>query len=386
MAGYIIKNGIVYTPGSHRFEKKDIYIINGKLVKSFPDTKDFFSSNDIREINANGCYVTKGLIDYHVHYFQGGADNGVNPDVASFPNGVTTAVDGGTVGVCSFEIFKKSIIDRADVRLFSQLLVGSSGQISTRFTENIEAEMIEKNRILDMFQRFPQVLTGLKTRLSSYIISEKKALGSLEKTVEIAEQLGCNVTVHITDPAMNLEELVKVLRKNDVICHVFQNQGKECILDSSGRIRPGILDARKRGVLFDACNGKNNFDLHVADRALQQGFFPDIISSDINTCSYYEGVLHSLPKILSKYLAFGQPLDKILDAAILKPALLIQHPELASMEQGSPADICIFKLEEHPMSYFDHTNGKNSLKGSLALVPQMTIKDGKIVYSQVYFE
>lgn len=185
---------------------------------------------------------------------------------------------------------------------------------------------------------------------------------------------------------MNLEDLVKILRKNDVVCHVFQNKGRECILDSSGNIRTGILAARKRGVLFDACNGKNNFDLHVADKSLRQGFFPDIISSDINTCSYYEGVLHSLPKVLSKYLAFGQPLDKILDAAILKPAQLIRHPELASMEQGSPADICIFKLEEHPMSYFDYTNGKNNLKGTLALVPQMTIKDGKIVYSQVYFE
>lgn len=383
MTGYIIKNGTVYVPGSRKFEKKDLYIRNGKLVRSFPEKEN---AENIRTINAEGCFVTKGLIDYHVHYFEGGADNGVNPDAASFPSGVTTAVDGGTSGVSSFDLFKKAIIDRTDVRLYAQLLVGSSGQLTQLCPENIQAPMIEEERILDMFSRYPDQLVGLKSRLSSYVIDSKDAPASLEKSVNLAEKLSCNLTVHITDPAMDLEELAGILRKDDVICHVFQDKGKENILDASGNIRRGILKARERGVLFDACNGKNNFNLKIAQTALDQGFFPDIISSDVNTCSYYEGVLHSLPKILSKYLAFGQPLDKILDAAILKPAELTGHPELASMEEGAPADLFIFRLQEHEILYMDHTKGQNRLWGNQVIVPQMTIKDGKIVYSQVYFE
>ena len=217
MAGYIIKNGTIYVPGSGKFEQKDLYIKDGKLVKSFPEKE-----SQIRVINASGCYVTKGLVDYHVHYFEGGADNGVNPDVASFPNGVTTAVDGGTCGVSCFDIFKKSVMDRVDVELYAQLLVGSSGQLSENSTERIEAEQIEEERILEMFERYPQKLVGLKTRLSANVIGNpKKARKSIEKTVEIADRLGCNVTVHITNPAMNLEELASVLRKGDVICHMF---------------------------------------------------------------------------------------------------------------------------------------------------------------------
>ena len=387
MTGYKIINGTVYEPGSGRFEKKDVYIWKGKLVTGFPKEAEQQKEEQIRVIDAAGCYVTKGLVDYHVHYFEGGADNGVNPDVASFPNGVTTAVDGGTCGASCFEIFKKSIMDRADVELYSQLLVGSSGQLSERYAEQIEAEQIEEEKIVELFRKYPGELVGLKTRLSANIIEgEEKAEKSLEKTVQIAERLGCNVTVHITNPAMDLEKMVSILRKGDVVCHAFQAKGRESILDAEGRIRQGILKARERGVLFDACNGRNNFNLKVAQKALEQGFFPDIISSDINTSSYYEGVLHSLPKVLSKYLAFDQQLSQILDAAILKPAQLLGKEELASMGEGAPADLFLFKIEDHPVRFYDHTNGENYLDGNQVIVPQMTIKNGKIVYSQVYFE
>lgn len=99
MTKYKIKNGIVYVPGSGKFEKKNIYVVDGKIVESLSEneTESMEKGENIRVIDAEGCYVTKGLIDYHVHYFAGGADNGVNPDVASFPNGVTTAVEGGPV-------------------------------------------------------------------------------------------------------------------------------------------------------------------------------------------------------------------------------------------------------------------------------------------------
>lgn len=382
MTGYRIKDGLVYTPGSGKFEKKDIFLADGKLVKSFPKNSGQWT---FRDIDAEGCYVTKGLIDYHVHYFTGGADNGVNPDVASFPNGVTTAVDGGTCGVSCYEIFKKAVMDRADVRMYAQLLVGSGGQLAEKYPERIEKEMIEQDKILEIFSKYPNELVGLKTRLSANIIAQKDAVGSLQKSVDTAEKLGCNLTVHITNPAMDLEEMAGILRKGDVICHMYQNKG-ENILDQAGNVRSGIWKARERGVLFDACNGRNNFNLKIAEKALAQGFFPDIISSDINTCSYYEGVLHSLPKVLSKYLAFGMPLDRILDAAILKPAEVIGKPILASMEEGAPADLFIFKIQESRMKFLDHTEGENCLYGDQVIVPQMTIKDGKIVYSQVYFE
>lgn len=390
MAGYIIKNGMVYAPGCGEFIKKDLYIKGGKIsegpLDNLRNKENGNTDGILRTIDAEGCYVTKGLIDYHVHFFKGGSDNGVNPDSASFPCGITTAVDAGTCGVSMFEIFKQTVMDRTDVRLFAQLLVGSAGQISEKCPERIEADCIEADRIREMFAEFPEELVGLKARLSANIIDRKDARASLEKSVKLADELGCPLTVHITNPAMDLEEMAAALRKGDVMCHIFQNRGKECILDKNGKVREGIRKAKERGVIFDACNGINNFNLSTAAAAMAQGFFPDIISSDINAGSYYEGVMHSLPKILSKYLAMGQPLQKILDAAILAPAKVIGREDLASMDAGAPADLFIFRLEEHKMAYLDHTNGENRVCGTEMIVPQMTIKDGRVVYSQVYFE
>ena len=160
MTGYIIENGTVYVPGSGKFEKRDLFIINGKIQNKIESKEKLLAEDNIRVIDAEGCYVTKGLIDYHVHYFQGGADNGVNPDVASFPNGVTTAVDGGTSGVSSFEIFRQAVIGRADVRLLAQLLVGSGGQLTERYPEHIEKEMIDEDRITEMFEKHKDCLVG----------------------------------------------------------------------------------------------------------------------------------------------------------------------------------------------------------------------------------
>ena len=85
----------------------------------------------------------------------------------------------------------------------------------------------------------------------------------------------------------------------------------------------GLLEARKRGVLFDACNGKNNFDLEVCQASIRQGFVPDVISSDINSSSCFIQPLHSLPRILSKYVDFNMDWKDVLDSATKKPAELI---------------------------------------------------------------
>lgn len=377
MYNYVIKNGRVYDPCKGSMENRDLYIEDGLL-------KEFSSQTEYQVIDAKDCYVAPGLIDYHVHYFKGGAENGVNPDAASFPCGVTTAVDAGTCGAASYEIFQKAVIDQADVRLMAQLLVASGGQLTGKYAENLAPEFIDRDRIKQLFRMYPDSLVGLKTRLSSNIVSPETAEASLKKSVDLCEELGCNLIVHITDPAMDLEKIVSMLRKGDVVCHMYQNKG-ESILDGNGNVRDGIWKARERGILFDACNGKNNFDLKVAQAAIEQGFYPDVISSDVNTVSYYQGVLHSLPRVLSKYLAFHMPLERILDAAVLMPAKLLNRPKLASLAPGTEADLVIFKVEERPIVYEDWTCGRNRLDGREMIVPQMTIKGGNVVYSQVYF-
>ena len=110
---------------------------------------------------------------------------------------------------------------------------------------------------------------------------------------------------------------------------------------------------------------------------MAQGFWPDIISSDINTSGFYLQPLHSLPRIMSKYLELGMSLEDVLDAVTIIPARLLGRPELASMDEGTTADIGIFDIRQKRVVYCDKAG--HTLEGSRVIVPQLTMKDGKIM-------
>lgn len=123
MGAFVIKGGEIYDPAAQKWEKKDIAIENGMIISGMP-------SGEYQVVDASGCKVTTGWIDYHVHYFNHGTENGINPDAASFPCGVTTAVDGGSTGAANYEMYRKSAMAYSDVRILNMLLVGSGGQVT----------------------------------------------------------------------------------------------------------------------------------------------------------------------------------------------------------------------------------------------------------------
>lgn len=376
MGAYLIRNGRIYNPIRSELYQGNIAVENGVIISGLPE-------KEYETIDAEGCLVTTGLIDYHVHYFHHGTENGVNPDAASFPCGVTTAVDGGSCGAANYEMYRKSVMAFSDVRIFNMLLMGSGGQVTERYPERLEEAYFDIDKIKGLFSRYPQNLKGLKLRLSAGIIGEREAESALRRTEELAEDLGCNVCVHITDPVMSLEKLAGFLRKGDVICHMYQGKGRDTILGPDGFIYDGILDARKRGVLFDVGNGCNNFDLKVCLRAMEQGFVPDIISSDMNASGFFCQPLHSLPRIMSKFIDLGMALTAVLDAVTICPARQIGREELASMEEGSIADIAILKIKDKEVCHRD--KGGGVFEGHHIVVPQMMIKGGEIMYCQADF-
>ena len=327
------------------------------------------------------------LIDYHVHYFLNGSENGVNADASSFCNGITTAVDGGTCGAGSYELFRRTVMALSETRILSCLLIASGGQSNDRYPENLEPKYFDEHKILELFSKYRNELVGLKTRISNGIAEPELARRSLKRTVEIAEKAGTRVVVHVTDCSLKLDELADMLRPGDVICHIYHGRGANTCLDANGCVLKGLIKARERGVLFDASNGRSNFDLEICRKAIAQGFTPDIISSDNNTSSYFLQPMHVLPRILSKFIDFGMSLEDVLCAAVTKPAELIfpegLAAEFAGMKTGSVADIAIFKLKHKPVKYYDIN--QHEFTGSQVLVPMMTFKGGKCVYCQADF-
>lgn len=372
----LIRNADIFDPTTRSFGIGELYIENGRIAPKASD-------EPYRVIDAEGCILTPGLIDAHVHYFYRGTENGVQPDANSFCCGVTSAIDGGSCGAANYELYRRSVMAMSAVDIYNLLLVASGGQITDAYPERLDARFFDREKIRSLFAQYADNLAGLKMRLSHGIIEGDEAVDALRAAVRLGDDVEKPLVVHVTDPALPLEKIAGELRPGDMICHVYQGKGGETILDEAGRVKPGILAARKRGVLFDGSNGRSNFDLEVCRAAVNQGFFPDVISSDVNASSAFLQPLHSLPRILSKYLDMGMKLEDVLYAATGAPARFLARYDLASLAPGSVADISLMRLCEKNVTYTDLAG--HEMPGTKVLIPQMTIKSGVVVYAQADF-
>src|SRR6476659_11299998 len=94
----VIKGGHVIDPKNNIDAVMDVAISDGEIMKM---AKNIDAKQSGQVVNANGMYVTPGLIDLHAHVFFGTEpdhylSNGlvaVVPDGFTFRVGVTTVVD-----------------------------------------------------------------------------------------------------------------------------------------------------------------------------------------------------------------------------------------------------------------------------------------------------
>ena len=150
-------------------------------------------------------------------------------------------------------------------------------------------------------------------------------------------------------------------------------------------MHPGILEARERGMIFDAANGYNNFAIKVARRAIQEGFLPDVISTDATSMHLNRpGYVKSLPYVMSKYLALGMALPDIVRAVTAAPAAAMNlEGESGTLAPGSRADAAVFRLKDTEVVFRDGLG--DALAGERLLVPQLTIMNGQVIYCQTDF-
>jgi len=335
-------------------------------------------------IHAEGCLVLPGLIDFHAHLYGGGTESGIHADSALLPMGVTTGVDAGSCGSANYESFVRTAVATSQVRIFSFINISPEGLIVTRYPEELNPEYYDEPRIAELFHRYRGQCLGLKIRLSKEIVGD---LGGkpLARALQIAERLGCTVTVHTTNPPIPPEEIAGMLRPRDLYCHMYQGVG-ETILGADGKVRPKLYEAWRRGVIFDTANGRKNFSFRVAKAALDEGFLPDIISSDLTRKTLFADFVFSLPFTMMKFLALGMPIEKVVAACTSAPARQIgMQGKLGTLAPGALADVAIFRREKRqPLGVRDEAG--DSITVDDWLLPQMTILGGKIAYRQIDFQ
>lgn len=381
----IIRNGQVFDSVNAKFEKKDIGIHQGVFVALDEDTQ----SNN--EVDAEDNYVVPGIIDEHAHLNLYGTIIGANADTVCIPNGITTACDGGTCGASNFEQFYMSNIIRYESTVYSYLNVSTFGNKSLcKHEEDHDPADFREDLIDSLFEKYPQVLRGLKVRMCKETLGDH-GISPLHAGIEMSEHLKakgyhCPVAIHYDDLPENVtvKELFGTMRKDDVIAHVFQTKA-ETIFDENGKIKDCVWDAKKRGVYMDDCHGRVHWSYPNLQNAFSQSFYPDIISSDLVRVSEYTRPGFSLLYAMSVNSAAGMPTEKILQSVTYTPAKSLGIEEKAGViREGAPADVAILDIRDVKDKTFTDNYG-NSISGNKLFVPLMTVKGGRTAYRQIFF-
>jgi predicted amidohydrolase len=129
----------------------------------------------------------------------------------------------------------------------------------------------------------------------------------------------------------------------------------------------------------------SNHDLRVMRNAFDDGFYPDLMGTDVVLKSVYRNRTFGLLYVMSKHLALGMPLAQVIRACTQTPARLMGlEGKIGTLTPGARADIAILKIRKKPIKFED--NYGNTVEGCELLVPQVTIKNGRVAYKHIEFD
>jgi dihydroorotase len=304
--------------------------------------------------NVAGKYVTPGLIDLHTHVYWGGTSLGIDAEEFCRRSGVTTAIDTGSAGPGNFAGFRKHVIEPSQVRILAYLhlsfagIFGFSRTIMVGESENIR--LMAPREAADVADANRDVIVGIKVRVGRHSSGDQGA-APLEMALQVANEVGMPLMAHIDHPPPSYEEVVEMLRPGDVLTHAFRPfPNAPC--NAQGTIKPVVLEARKRGVLFDIGHGMGSFSFKTARAMLANGFYPDTISSDVHALCI-DGPAFDQVTTMSKFLCLGVPLREVIKQSTLNAAFALKRPELGSLKAGSVGDATILSVKDGKFDYVD---------------------------------
>ena len=376
----LLKGGHVIDPKNKIDSKMDVAIINGKISQV---ASDIPIKNAKKVIDVSGLFVTPGLIDMHVHVYMGNdldayianGPTSVAPDGFTFRAGVTTVVDAGSSGWRNFRQFKEQTIDKAQTRVLALLNVVGTGMVG-RFEEQDVADMNPVMTAHMINKLFPEIIVGIK---SAHYWGD---FTQVDRAVEAGNLANVPVMVDFGehDPTNSIEALfMKHLRPGDIFTHTYAYGPKqrETVVDENGKVKPFIFEAQKRGIIFDVGHGGGAFWWRQAVPSIQQGFKPDVISTDLHIQSM-NGGMKDLANVLSKFLNMGMSVQEVIARSTSAPANVIKRPDLGNLSVGSDADVAVFNVRKGDFGFLDVRGTK--LKGTQKLEAELTIRAGKIVW------
>lgn len=342
----------------------DILIENDKIVKIGSEIIGT-ASLDLKA----QAFISSGWIDAHAHAFNGIEFIGDDIDTIGIKSGVTTLIDAGTVGALNYDQIvteKKSVI--TDVK--SLLNISQIGIIRQNELANLDD--LNQVKVMDLVSKEADIV-GLKVRMSGSVV-ENNGITPLIIAKETATKLNVPLMIHIGNPPPDVDDVLKLLSKGDIITHCFHGKASN-LFDNSSQTESLLLDCLKRGVLIDVGHGTDSFSFDIAKRAMQKGIYPNTISSDIYRKNRINGPVFDFATTMSKFLYVGYKHSDIITMVTKNAAEMFGLTEIGEMVEGKKADFTIYQIKDQEVELTDSTGKK--VIANQKFVVNAVIKNGE---------
>ncbi|MCI8958566.1 MAG: hypothetical protein HFG62_05545 [Lachnospiraceae bacterium] len=362
---YLIKNGTLMSILDGGEEQCDILVEDGRIARIARQ----IDPAGAEVLDAEGMYVSAGWLDAHCHFARIGDSTGIDPYRDLLCQGITYAVDLGTLGPDEYAGYRERFLYQTDLKFMSYLYIGHLGVVGKAKPRDFDGpEDIIPDRVVQVAKKYRHELLGLKARIDDkfcfdpeYVMNQLRALG---------DELDMPIAVHAPRSRMGIQQVLSYLKKGDVLCHTLAgNSDVMRVIDGQGHVKPCVLEARERGVIFDLSHGTNACSYDTAEAAWKAGFFTDTISSDLHAGNI-NGPVYNLGVVLSKIRGLtGKTWSWILHKTIAEPVRLQHIPNKAvEVREGMICDLTVFKVEEGAFTYLDSKKESRTFREKLTAV------------------
>jgi dihydroorotase len=360
----IIRAGRVIDPSVRLDAIRDVAISDGRIVA----VQANIAGDAADTIDARGRLVVPGLLDIHTHTGRSAEGPGL-----VLRDGVTGWIDAGSQG--ADHIGDIIAVARSAPQQGRVLInIGRAGILAEGDTMDLNRADVGAAR--DAIAKNRDFIVGIKARLSRDVAGAND-YEVLRRAQEVATSFSLPVMIHMGQTISPLPKLVDLLKRGDIVTHMFAPPPNS-IIDDSGHILPEVLAARRRGVWFDVGNGQTgHMRWDTVGAIVKAGFWPDTFSTDWNTNSPTTGVI-DLPNCMSKLLGYGMKVDQAIACATVNASRIFPvFNNRGTLKAGAPADVALLELRTGTFEFLD--NYKNKITGSQRLVPSATVLGGKRV-------
>ena len=96
---------------------------------------------------------------------------------------------------------------------------------------------------------------------------------------------GVPMMMHITDSPIPLPDLLAQMKPGDIVTHCYHGRAHGIMGQEKQFVLKEVVEAQRHGIIFDCAHGRNHFSFRMIEKALDQGFLPDTISTDLTLTS-----------------------------------------------------------------------------------------------------